>query len=94
MPRGGGGGGGSGLSIIMTLTVGKTICGSPRATLKKFSSAVKRKGGGAGVGWRVREVCLLVGLGKLCSKKDLLCYAPMLKNHAVMLQAKYQYATM
>ena len=27
--RGGGGGGGSGLSVIMTLTVGKTICESP-----------------------------------------------------------------
>ena len=27
--KGGGGGGGSGLSVIMTLTVGKTICESP-----------------------------------------------------------------
>ena len=39
---GGGGGGGSGLSVIMTLTVGKTICESPLTPSGRFPSDLRR----------------------------------------------------
>ena len=40
----GGGGGGSGLSVIMTLTVGKTICESPLTLDMEAESAEKKLG--------------------------------------------------